>query len=151
MNQLRIYLDVCCLNRPFDDLSQDRVHFESDAVLTILSRCILREWALISSEVIDLEFSKSTNLERLKKVRTLYSISQERLTLNTQAEERAKEFQKHGIKVMDSLHLAVAEMGLVDVLLTTDDIFLRKANSLKTDTVVANPVTWLMEVLLNGR
>jgi hypothetical protein len=31
----KIYLDVCCLNRPFDDLRQDRVQFESDAVLGI--------------------------------------------------------------------------------------------------------------------
>ena len=151
MSQLRIYLDVCCLNRPFDDLSQDRVHFESDAVLTILSRCESGEWLLVSSEVIDLEFSKSPDLERLKKVRALYSVSQERLILNGQAEVRAKEFQKHGIKVMDSLHLAVAESGQVDVLLTTDDIFLRKAKNLKLNMVVANPVTWLMEVLLNER
>ena len=151
MEPLRIYLDVCCLNRPFDDLSQDRIHFESDAVLSILSRCGSGSWTLVSSEIIDLEFAKATNLERLKKVRELCSISKERLTLNTQDEDRAKYFQLHGIKVMDSLHLAVAESGRVDVLLTIDDIFLRKANSLELLTVVANPVTWFMEVLFNER
>jgi len=34
-----VYLDVCCLNRPFDDQSQDRIHLESEAVLLILERC----------------------------------------------------------------------------------------------------------------
>ena len=28
----RIYLDVCCLNRPFDDQSIDRIHLESEAI-----------------------------------------------------------------------------------------------------------------------
>jgi len=38
MNSLmRIYLDVCCLNRPFDDQTQERIHLESEAVLIILS------------------------------------------------------------------------------------------------------------------
>ena len=27
----RIYLDVCCLNRPFDDQSQDRVRLDAEA------------------------------------------------------------------------------------------------------------------------
>ncbi len=33
---MKLYLDVCCLNRPFDDQPQDRVHLEAEAVLTIL-------------------------------------------------------------------------------------------------------------------
>jgi hypothetical protein len=27
----RIYSDVCCLNRPFDDSSQDRIRLEAEA------------------------------------------------------------------------------------------------------------------------
>jgi len=33
---MRVYLDVCCLNRPFDDQSQERIRVESDAVELIL-------------------------------------------------------------------------------------------------------------------
>jgi hypothetical protein len=29
-------LDACCLNRPFDDQTQDRIHLESEAVILIL-------------------------------------------------------------------------------------------------------------------
>ena len=32
-----VYLDVCCLNRPFDDQTQDRIRLESEAVLLILT------------------------------------------------------------------------------------------------------------------
>jgi hypothetical protein len=35
-DKLRIYLDVCCLNRPFDNQVQDRVRLEAEAVLAIL-------------------------------------------------------------------------------------------------------------------
>lgn len=31
-----VYLDNCCYNRPFDDQTQERVHLESEAILTIL-------------------------------------------------------------------------------------------------------------------
>ena len=39
---MKIYMDVCCLNRPFDDLSQERVFFETEAVLYI-ALTILRD------------------------------------------------------------------------------------------------------------
>ena len=144
-------MDVCCINRPFDDLSQGRIQFESDAVLAILSRCQSGEWILVLSEVMDLEFAKSSDRERLNKVRALCSVSKERLIINEAATERAIEFQRCGIKVMDSLHLAVAEEYGIDVLLTTDDSFLRSAKRINTSVPVANPVVWLMEVFQHER
>jgi len=52
-----IYLDVCCLNRPFDDQSQGRIHLESEAVLTVLFSCERGKWQLLNSEVIEFEIS----------------------------------------------------------------------------------------------
>ena len=48
-----IYLDVCCLNRPFDDQTQVRIHLEAEAVLMVLSRCEAGAWQWIGSEVIE--------------------------------------------------------------------------------------------------
>jgi len=31
MREMRVYLDICCLKRPFDDQSQERVRLESEA------------------------------------------------------------------------------------------------------------------------
>ena len=64
---MRIYLDVCCLNRPFDDQRQDRLRFESEAILTILYRCEIGKWKLITSEVTDLEISKIPKDDRKRK------------------------------------------------------------------------------------
>lgn len=149
MDAYRIYLDVCCLNRPFDDLSQDRIHFESDAVLSILSRCESGIWSLVSSEIVDLELTKLTNFDKQKKVQKLCMLSVDKLILNKKSENRARFFQKYGMKIMDSLHLAIAESDQVDVILTTDDIFLKKAKNMKLSIKIENPVTWLMEVLGN--
>ena len=34
---MRIYLDMCCLKRPFDDQSQPRIRLETEAVLSLLA------------------------------------------------------------------------------------------------------------------
>ncbi|BAY02118.1 hypothetical protein ACOWPH_21415 [Anabaena sp. PCC 7938] len=38
--QYRIYLDVCCLNRPFDDQTQWRTRLETEAILEIINHCL---------------------------------------------------------------------------------------------------------------
>jgi predicted nucleic acid-binding protein len=144
-------MDVCCLNRPFDDLTQDRIQLESDAVLSIIARCESGPWELVSSEVIDLESKKQTNLARQKKVQALCSASGKRLILTEDAQNRAKEFQRQGIKVFDSLHLAIAETCRMDIFLTTDDALIRAAKRVMPGIAVANPVTWLMGVLQSER
>lgn len=41
-----IYLDVCCLNRPFDDQTQERIRLEAEAVRLILANCQTGEYPL---------------------------------------------------------------------------------------------------------
>ena len=48
----RIYLDACCLNRPFDDLTQPRIRLESDAVILIIERVAAGAWLLLGSDVL---------------------------------------------------------------------------------------------------
>ena len=48
-----IDLDVCCLNRPFDDQRQDRIRLAAEAVLLILGRCEVGAWQWVSSAVDD--------------------------------------------------------------------------------------------------
>ena len=44
-----IYLDVCCLNRPFDDWQQDRIRLEGQTILDIFNRFYSGEWKLLTS------------------------------------------------------------------------------------------------------
>ena len=148
---MRIYMDVCCLNRPFDDLSQDRVYLEAEAVLSIISHCEKGRWNLLASGIIEYELSKISDAARLEQVEALYAAAHERIALTTPMEALAVSFQASGLKPIDSLHLALAETINADVFLTTDDRLLRVANKLGLKIKVTNPVSWLMEVTHNGR
>jgi len=53
VKKYKIYLDVCCLNRPFDDQSQDRIKLEAEAIIMILFRIEREEWIFTGSEVIN--------------------------------------------------------------------------------------------------
>ena len=144
---MRVYMDVCCLNRPFDDQTQDRIRIESEAVLAILNRCT-DDWILVGSEVIDYEVSKIPDEERRRKVEILASISREKVIVDDNIVKRALELEKIGLKPVDTLHVACAEKS-ADVTLTTDDGIVKKvkANKDLIKVRVENPVRWLMEVL----
>ena len=92
MENYRIYMDVCCLNRSFDDLSQDRVYLETEAILTIISHCQRGEWILVSSGIIEFELSNMHDTWRLEHVQTLLDASNKRIKLTPLAEERAAYF-----------------------------------------------------------
>ena len=149
MKKYRIYMDVCCLNRPFDDLSQNRIYLETEAILAIISRCERSEWVLVSSGVIEYELSNMQDDERLRNVQTLLEIAHERINLTQQAEKLAAEFMHNGMKSFDSFHLALAETNGLDVFLTTDDRLLKAAAKTDLHITVSNPVTWIMEVEKN--
>lgn len=146
---MKIYLDVCCINRPFDDYAQDRVRLEAEAVLTIIGYTQSKNWVLIGSEVINLEISKIPDDDRRCKVIILIGSKHTSVTVNDSIENRAKELEKLGFKSFDALHIACAENGKADILLTTDDKFLGKAlqNRSTLKVRVENPLRWLMEVI----
>jgi hypothetical protein len=146
---MRIYLDNCCYNRPFDDLSQDRVYLEAEAVMTVISHCERGNWTLVTSGVIEYEASQISDLGKLEKVRELCAVADERAVLTDEAVIRAAHFKQKGLRDFDSLHLAVAATNLVDVFLSTDDKLLRAASRLELKMKVINPMIWLMEVLNN--
>ena len=68
---MTIYLDVCCLNRPFDDPAQNRVRLEAEAVLSILEMADAGKLDLAGSDIIDDELSQMPDTERREKVELL--------------------------------------------------------------------------------
>ena len=59
----KIYLDVCCLNRPFDDWIQERIRLEGEAVISIMEKIKAKKWQLVTSEAVTAELEKMRNLE----------------------------------------------------------------------------------------
>jgi len=123
---MKIYLDACCWSRPFDDQAQHRVRLEAEAVLSIIAHGRAGDFTLAASEAIEFELSRMPDSDKLNKVRSLYSAVNVRLPYTEKTGKRALFFQRQGIKLLDSLHLALAEEYRQDALLTTDDNFLAR-------------------------
>lgn len=51
---MKIYLDNCCLNRPFDNQNQPHIHLETEAIILIMQKIIQGEYVWIQ-EVIENE------------------------------------------------------------------------------------------------
>jgi predicted nucleic acid-binding protein len=123
---------------------------EANAVMTIVSLCERGEWVLLSSDIIDYELSQTPDGDKLRQIEDFYSVAGEHLSLSPETEKRARYFQRFGIKLYDSYHLAIAETGNADIILTVDNRFLRNADKINDLRVrLDNPVYWLMEVMRN--
>lgn len=142
---MNIYLDACCLNRPFDDQAQDRIRLEAEAVLSILDYCDSGEWVLAASKALDFELTQCPDPVKLEKIHGLYAIAQNWLSTTVEVEARSLELQRQGLFLFDSLHIALAEVHQQDVFLTTDDKLCRTAAAIPLGVRVANPVIWFME------
>ena len=142
---MKIYLDVCCLNRPFDNQEQERIRLESEAILLILARFENKQWQWFSSEVVLDEILQTRNEDRRRRLLDLNEKVDRSLIVTDDDFERAQELARLGFGDMDSLHLACAEHSNIDVFLTTDDKLIRTANRLvgQLDVLVDNPLNWL--------
>lgn len=145
---MKVYLDVCCLNRPFDEQSQARVRLEAEAVTLILGIIDEGEWVWMSSEAVDFEIAQNPNAEHKAAVRLLLTSVNHFQLVGLGEATRARHLEGLGFRALDALHLACAESGGADVFLTTDDKLLSLASRVGTQlrVQVANPLRWLGEV-----
>jgi predicted nucleic acid-binding protein len=140
---MRIYLDNCCYNRPFDDQRQIRVFLETQAKLHIQKQ--------IKDEKIELAISFISRYENSENPDTANSISiagffhRAAIYIGTENYKeilaKAGEFMKTNIKMKDATHLACAIKAKCDYFLTTDDILIKKYN--EKEIIVCNPITFL--------
>lgn len=99
---------------------------------------------------MDDEIDRIADLVKKQKVMMLCSTASIYVEINSDIIDKAKELQRTmNIKPFDALHLASAEYGGADILLTTDKKFLNRATESNTKIRVANPIIWLMEVVFN--
>jgi len=144
---LKIYFDVSCLNRPFDDQRQTRVRLEAEAVTLIFEQIDAGRWHQVSSQIAEIEITAMPDVERRRRVRALLPSRNSRIRLTPRMFSRAGQLVRLGFKPADALHVAAAEVSKPDVLLTCDDRLYRRARRLrsKLGVRVDNPLSWLKE------
>ncbi len=145
-----LYLDACCLNRPFDDQTQIRIRLEAEAVLLIIFQLHLSGWEWLGSEVLSYEIDQTPDPDRRMRVKSMMSGISHRVSLEPEMVGQAEDLVQLGLKTYDALHVVSAEKGGADAVLTTDDRFIRavRRNASKFNVKVTNPLRWLEEILL---
>lgn len=142
---MRVYLDNCAFNRPFDDQGQMRIRLETEAKLYVQEHIKNRDIELVWSYILDIENNqnpfeeKRRVIEEWKKFLCLDIIESKKLLA------KAEEFVRIGLNAKDALHVASAIMGEADYFITTDDRLLKKMS--QTDEIkTINPVD-IVEVI----
>ena len=123
---MRIYLDICCFNRPFDDQSQLLIRLQTEAKLYIQEAIRQGIYDLVWSGVMDLENLANPDEERREAIGDRKALATVKVVTDNQVEAVAEELALLGVKPMDALHAASAIIASTDWLLTTDRALLRK-------------------------
>jgi len=127
LEKLKIYLDTCCYNRPYDDQQQTRIHLESLAKLHIQQSIANRDLDFVWSFVLEFENSKNPYSIRRN---TIHRFSYRCIQYVDESNadeiiEIAKPIMHSGVKAKDALHIACAMYVSCDYFLTTDDRLLK--------------------------
>lgn len=140
---MRIYLDSCCYNRPYDDQTQMRVSLEAQAKLHV--QALVKEGKLELASSYTMVFENSRNPFEFKR-KAISKFLEDNTSVyidETCANEvtaLAREIMKTGIKSADAHHAASAIIAKCDYLLTTDDRLLKY----KTDKIqIIDPIEFI--------
>jgi hypothetical protein len=130
-----IYLDMCCLKRPFDDQSQPRIRLETEAVLALLAIesdavQFVRSPALMLENATNPIRERGARVEQWLTQKSLWQPDAQPLVARTAT------LMALGFKNFDALHVASAEQSKADVLATVDDRLLAAAKRNATTIVV---------------
>lgn len=133
---LKVYLDNCVFNRPFDNQSQIRIKLETEAKFYIQALIKQRQLVLIWSYIIELENAHNPFIERRNAIKSWHRLAQVDISETGNILSAAHLVQKLGLKSKDALHIACALEAGADYFITTDDWLIKKASALDKIQVV---------------
>jgi len=144
---VKIYLDLCAIQRPLDTPNQVRITLESEAVLGIFAFCEVGQIDLLSSEALLYEGEQSSMPIRREHTFAVLSKAKDVINVTEKVIVRAENLMTFGIKPLDALHLALAETGNADYFCSCDDRLLQNARKVEDLMVkVVNPVDLVQEI-----
>ena len=144
---MKIYLDMCSIQRPLDTKTQPRIAVEAEAILGVLALCEEEQVVLMSSDTLLFELNRNPHPVRKEYALKVLAKSTSFVPTDGEVEKSARRFQAEGIKPLDALHLASAVVGNADYFCTCDDRFLRRAKAVDTgQTKVVSPLELITEV-----
>lgn len=142
---MRVYLDNCCYNRPFDDQSQLKVRLETEAKLAIQAMMRTGVLEYVWSDMLVTEVSDNPIQANCERILAWRDLAAEYVHIDDAIERRAVEIMRLGVKTADAIHLACAEAAGCDWFFTVEMGILKKANGIGSMRVV-NPIQFIEEM-----
>ena len=137
---MKIYLDNCCYNRPFDEQSGIVVRIETEAKLFVQYEIYAGRIELAWSSVNDYENNDNPSLEKAERIAIWRGMAKDVIAMDGAILTKALELEKIGLKPKDALHVASAIAARCDFFLTTDKKILNKPI---TGIRTINPVSFV--------
>ena len=125
---MRIYLDNCCYNRPYDDQSQIRISLEAQAKIHIQTMIEAGKFELVSSYMLIYENSRNRIKTKRKAIEQFIADNTAVYiddSYSDEVEHIALEIQNTGVKAADAIHVACAILAKCDFFITTDGRLLK--------------------------
>jgi hypothetical protein len=142
---MKIYLDNCCFNRPFDDQSQLRIRLEAEAKLKIQADIRDGKFEFIWSYILEAENMVNPFEERKSSIVEWKSYSSMFIKENKTIPEKAMKLNQLGLRSKDALHIACAISARCNYFITTDDKIINKQNFL-SEIFLTDPIGFIKEV-----
>lgn len=139
---MKVYLDNCMFNRPFDNQTNLRVRLETESKLFIQEKIKLGNLSLIWSYILDFENAQNPFAERQQAIAKWQYLANVDIDETATLLANAHFFVSSGIKPKDALHVACAIEAQADYFLSTDDKLLKKLATLNRITAM-NPVDFI--------
>jgi predicted nucleic acid-binding protein len=142
---MKIYLDNCVFNRPFDTQSNIKTLLETEAKLNIQENIRRGNHELVWSYILDYENLKNPFQERQEQIAKWKQYAKIEIKAEDSLIQRAKSLKESGLKSFDALHIACAITAGAEYFLTTDKGVLKKAAIIR-DIQIKNPIDFIREV-----
>jgi len=142
MKKLKVYLDNCCFNRPYDDQTQVVIAVETKAKLFVQRLITDDKIDLVWSFISAYENNHNPYPDRREAIGRWQELAVQPINKTDEIIILAREIMQSGIKHKDALHLASAISVKCDYFITVDDRLLKH----KTDDIsILNPMQFIKE------
>jgi len=142
---MRVYLDNCCFNRPFDDQTMVRIRLESEATIHVQRMIRAGELELAWSYILDYENGANPFEERRTAIDRWKAHATADVEETPEVLDKATELSELGVKSKDALHVACAIYAQCEYFLTTDDALLKKGQAIP-EVKIIDPPAFIREV-----
>lgn len=142
---MKIYLDNCCFNRPFDDQSQIRVRLEAEAKLKIQADIQDGKFELVWSYITGVENMANPFKERKRAIQEWKRFSSMIIKEEKKILDKAIQLNQAGLRSKDALHIACAIYAGCGYFITTDDKIINKRNLIE-ELTLTDPIGFIKEI-----